>query len=364
LLYAVFNGPFSPYNNLNLFFFFWDLVEYTGLRRLLGDISDEGERRTAKTVARIIANYKVVLGTSEGKIPETHGTTVLLPADTTDKEDALVVGRKLPENSYMVQLSHAGKLALLRSGLVPGYERLRLLRGKTCVAMVLNGMQAIGYLGAVFVRAVTHLGVSPIESIGSGLSLVILAHSFCHFATMTCSRPLIFYLSPGHEQDKVSRMCSPERLALNVSPTIRFREVIILIALALAFMVLYVLPSGLGILFLDRLPTSVGISDISAVQRKAINLTILAVGPLLFFFLSAGSFFLHLEYCRASPSSASPISWVEKIRSGCFDLRKYIILPLGTAFGVIVALMATIVYWREYFDVRTNALLHIWPFIG
>jgi len=361
LLYAVFTGPFSPYNNLKKLFV--DLVEYKGLSRLLGDISDQGERRTAKTVAKIIANCKVVLGTSEGKIPETHGTTVLLPADTTDNENALIVGSKLPENSYMVQLSRAGKLALLRSGLVPGYERLRLLRGKTSVAMVLNGMQAIGCLGAVFVRAVTHLGVSPIESIGSGLSLMILAHSFCHFATMTCSRPLIFYLSPGHEQDKVSRMCSPERLALNVSPRIRFREVI-LIALALAFMVLYVLPLGLGILFLDRLPTPVGISDISAVQRKAINLTILALGPLLFFFLSAGSFFLHLEYCLASPSSATPISWVEKLRSGCFDLRKYIILPLETAFGVIVALMATIAYWREYFDVRTNALVHIWPFIG
>ncbi len=171
LLYAVFNGPFSPYNNLKKLFL--DLVEYTGLRRLLGDISDQGQRRTAKTVAKIISNCKVVLGTREGKIPETHSTTV--------------------------QLSHAGKLVLLRSGLLPGYERLRLLRGKTSVAMVLNGMQAIGYLGAVFVRAVTHLGVSSIESIGSGLSLAILAHSFCHFATMNCSRRFIFYLSPGHE---------------------------------------------------------------------------------------------------------------------------------------------------------------------
>jgi hypothetical protein len=71
-----------------------------------------------------------------------------------------------------------------------------------------------------------------------------------------------------------------------------FREVIILIALALAFLVLYVLPLDLGILFLDRLPTSVGISDISAVQRKAINLTILALGPLLFFFFVCGFFFL------------------------------------------------------------------------
>lgn len=200
LLYAVFNGPFSPHNNLKKLFL--DLVEYTGLSRLLGDISYQGERRTAKTAAKIIAHCKVVLGTSEGKIPETHGTTVLLPTDTTDNENALIVASKLPENSYIVQLSHAVKLALLRSGLLPGYERLRLLRGKTSVAMVLNGMQVIGYLGAVFVRAVPHLGVSPIESIGSGLSLVILAHSFCHFATMTCSRPLNFYLSPGHEQTK------------------------------------------------------------------------------------------------------------------------------------------------------------------
>jgi hypothetical protein len=68
---------------------------------LWDDISDQGERRTAKTVAKITANCKVVLGTSEGKIPETHGATILLPADTTDNENALIVGSKLPENSYM-----------------------------------------------------------------------------------------------------------------------------------------------------------------------------------------------------------------------------------------------------------------------
>jgi hypothetical protein len=67
---------------------------------------------------------------------------------------------------------------------------------------------------------------------------------------------------------------------------IRFMEVVILIALALAFMVLYVLSLGQGILFLYRLPTAVGISDLSAVQHKGINLTILAFGPLLFFFLA------------------------------------------------------------------------------
>ncbi len=138
------------------------------------------------------------------------------------------------------------------------------------MAMVLNGMQAIGYLGAVFVRA----------------------------------------------------LCSPERLAPNVSPTIRFREVIILIALALAFMVLYVLPLGLGILFLDRLPISVGISDISPVQRKAINLTILCTWTTSVLFFVCGFFFLAPRVLPCLPSSATPISWVEKIRSGCFDLRK------------------------------------------
>jgi hypothetical protein len=161
-------------------------------------------------------------------------------------------------------------------------------------------------------------------------------------------------------------MCSPERLALNISPTIKFREVIILIALALAFMVLYVLPLGLGILFLDRLSTSVGISDISPVQRKAINLT--SYYPCTWTtsvpFFVCGFFFLAPRILPCLPRLCYPISWVEKIMSGCFDLRKYIIFPLGTAFGVIVALMATIVYWGEYFDVRTNALVHIWPFIG
>jgi hypothetical protein len=167
---------------------YYDVAAYKVLSLSLSNMpSPHGELRDK--AAKIIANCKVVLGTSEGKLPPTHGEPI--PADMTDQEHALVLGSRLPKNSYMVQLNYEGKEALLRSGVLPDYTSLQLLQGDRSFAMVLNGMQAFGYLVAVLVRVKTGLLVSPIETIGFTFSILLLLHSLSHFVAAPCHRPLI-----------------------------------------------------------------------------------------------------------------------------------------------------------------------------
>jgi hypothetical protein len=199
---AVFFGPIAPLTNLRALFY--DLCAYTVLSESLNNM-DDPQREDAKKAAKIIANCKVVLGTSEGSIPQTHGTAIR--ADIADQEDALAFGSRLPENSYMVQLNYKGKEALLRSGVLPSYKRLQLLQGNRSFAIVLNGMQAFGYVISAIVRGKTGLLVSPIETIGLTFSILVVIHSGSHFVAARCHRPLIVYLRPDQQQDEVSQMC-------------------------------------------------------------------------------------------------------------------------------------------------------------
>ncbi len=202
LYYAVFFGPVVPFSNVVALYY--DVYAYTLLSLSLNNMPAP-QRQLTNKAAKIIANCKVVLGTSEGKLPETHGTPIL--ADIPDQERALVLGSRLPENSYIVQLNYKGKEALLRSGVLPGYRRLQFLQGNRSFAMVLNGMQAFGYVLAALVRVQTGLLVSPIENIGFTFSILVLMHSVSHFVAATCHRPLIVYLRPDQQQDEVFQMC-------------------------------------------------------------------------------------------------------------------------------------------------------------
>jgi hypothetical protein len=173
LYYAVTFGPVAPFPNLLALYY--DVYAYTVLSLSLNNMRVPPQRERAKKAAKIIANCKVVLGTSEGKLPQTHGTAI--PGVFTNPEPALVLGSRLPENSYMVQLNYEGKEALLRSGVLPGYRRLQLLQGNRSCAMVLNGMQAFGYVLAVLVRVEMGFVVSPIETIGFTLSIFEMSSS-------------------------------------------------------------------------------------------------------------------------------------------------------------------------------------------
>jgi hypothetical protein len=167
--------------------------------------------KPSEKMIKIIASCKVVLGTSEGKIPVTHGT-LHTRMESPDEEDALVLGHNdhLPKNSYMVQLNYKGKEALLRSGvLIPRSEALRLLRRKDrSMVMALARLQAFGYILSVIIRSTIGCNMNPIEFAGFQGSVLVVVYAVHDFVAMSCHRPLLLYLSPGYEQDMVSQLCN------------------------------------------------------------------------------------------------------------------------------------------------------------
>jgi hypothetical protein len=379
LYYAVSFGPVVPFSNLLALFY--DVYAYTVLRLSL-DNMPAPQRELTKKAAKIVANCKVVLGTSEGKLPQTHGTPIL--ADITDQEHALVLGRRLPENSYMVQLNYKGKEALLRSGVLPGYRRLQLLQGNRSFAMVLNGMQAFGYVLAAFVRIQTGLLVSPIETIGFTCSILVVIHSVSHFVAAPCHRPLIVYLRPDQQQDEVFQMCQSTEWTQD-----RFNKVLYFhsfLGSSAAGMVLLAFPFERFVTFYSRGTPGVNCITFDNSSRG------LLIGPAQFTFCAV--LYLAINLCTGClkviqdrwrtrrdtalefgrwPDMAlennvydfiERIRGVNVVRRGIWILIRDCIFSVGTVSGMIIALVTTIVYWDEKFDGRTTGMVHIWPFIG
>ncbi|CAK9222413.1 unnamed protein product [Sphagnum troendelagicum] len=380
LYYVIFFGPVAPFRNLLALFY--DLGAYTVLIINLNNMPAP-QRELAKKAAKIIANCKVVLGTSEEKLPQTHGTAIL--ADITDEEHAVVLGSRLPENSYMVQLNYKGKEALLRSGVLPGYKRLQLLQGNRSFA-ILNGMQAFGYVLAAVVRFRTGLVVSPIETIGFTFSTLIVIHSVSHFVAAPCHRPLIVYLRPDQQQEQVFQMCQSTQwtqdqftLALNMS-----------LAGSLAAGVYLLLQPFTRSLMFYR-PGTPPVHCITADDLSR-GLLLMYAGPLLFtysvfsylaIYLCTGCLILSQDLSRMRRDTALGlprghdislennvhdfivhIRGVNVVRRGILILIIDCIYAVGTVSGMIIALVTTIVYWDENFAERTPGIVHIWPFIG
>ncbi len=382
LYYVVFFGPVALFTNLLALFY--DLGAHRLLSKSLNNMSDL-QRELAKKAAKIIANCKVVLGTSEGKLRQTHGTAI--PADITDQEHALVLGSRLRENSYMVQLNYEGKEALLRSGVLPGYERLQLLQENTSFAMFLNGMQAFGYVLAAVVRVQTGLLVSPIETIGLMFSILVFIHSVSHFVAAPCHSPLIVYLSPDQEQDKVFQMCGSTQWSQD-----QFNKVILFdsfLGSSAVGIPLLLLPFTGSVMFYR--PGTPPVHCITA-DLSSRELLWIYLGPLLFTFsafshlaiyLCTGCLILSQDQRRRTEDRALelPIRHDISLKNNVHDFIEHIrgvnvvrrgiriliidwIHSVGTVSGMIIALLTTIVYWDKNFAERTTGIVHILPFIG
>jgi len=174
------------------------------LRRIIGDVfvtffGINQPRGFLKSTA-IVANTYIVVGMSDStKLPPTH-------IDTDEvKEDnmayALTLGHKAAENSCLIELNEAGKLALLESTILPNYKQLRFLDGRSGIATLIIGVQAIGYVASIVYRAIHHLPVSPIEAIGFAFSMLVVVHSLVHNVGVICQNPLVIYLNSSQEQE-------------------------------------------------------------------------------------------------------------------------------------------------------------------
>jgi hypothetical protein len=108
------------------------------------------------------------------KFPRTHINTVHGPLKEDNMADALTLGHKTAENSCLMVLNGAGKLALFESSILPNCKQLRFVDGRSGIATLIISVQAIGYVTSIVYRAIHHLPVSPIEAIGFVFSLLVI----------------------------------------------------------------------------------------------------------------------------------------------------------------------------------------------
>ncbi len=151
---------------------------------------------------RIVASTYIVLGMSDSTtLPSTHIYRDDSPVKEDNMADALTLGHKTAENSCLMLLSHAGKLALLESSILPNYKQLRFVDGRSGIATLILAVQAIGYATSIVYRAIHHLPVSPIEAIGFAFSMLVIVHSVVHSVGVMCQNPLVIYLNPTQQQE-------------------------------------------------------------------------------------------------------------------------------------------------------------------
>jgi hypothetical protein len=132
-------------------------------------------------------------------------TEISIPWDLTESDldkpslsGAVVIGRG-PEDAQEtkdVQLGMKGIVVLLHmKNVLPPYDQLRVLQGKSGLLTIISAVQSVGYIYGVVVRSVQGLPVSPIEVVALTLSIQILIKALLHNIASLCYRPLHVYLT-------------------------------------------------------------------------------------------------------------------------------------------------------------------------
>jgi hypothetical protein len=109
--------------------------------------------------------------------------------------DALTLGHKTAGNSRLMELNEAGKLALLETSILPNYKQLRFVDGRSGIATLIIGVQAIGFVTSIVYRAFLHLPVSPVEAIGFAYGMLVIVRSWAYAMGAICQNPLVIYLN-------------------------------------------------------------------------------------------------------------------------------------------------------------------------
>jgi hypothetical protein len=161
---------------------------------------------------RIVASTYVVLGMSDStRLQSTHINAAHSPVKEDNMADALIRGHKVAENSCLMVLKESRKFALLESDILPNYKQLQFLDGRSGIATLIIGVQAIGYITSIIYRAIHHLSVSPIKAIGFAFSMLVIVHSIVHSMGVICQNPLGIYLNPTQETDILDKCNCTQR---------------------------------------------------------------------------------------------------------------------------------------------------------
>jgi hypothetical protein len=278
---------------------------------------------------KLVGNTFIALIMSDStKLPPTHIDEDLDVVMQDNIAYALIFEDKLTENSCFVVLSRAGKLALLESSVLPNDKELEFLDSRSAIATIIIGIQATGYLSSVFYRTVSHLPVSPIETIGFFFSMLVSVRSFFHDVGVIHANPLVIYLNPRQEEEMLEKWQingwseADYKLCLNVTTLVMGMMATMLMAFTV---------------FVEWPVLKIGWLN--------------AIGPILFS-LSLVTQFLTI---------------IIRARTYSENITFLISVTLGwiMTFGGIVLSIVTLLNWQiDKFDIKTPFVIHILPFIG
>jgi len=287
-------------------------------------------------ITRLVANAPIVLAMSESTdLPSTHVRGL---HDDEYVGDALILGQKTDENSCLMLLSEAGKLALLESTILPNYNQLRFLEGRSGIGALIIGVQAIGYVTSIVYRAIHHLQVSPIEVIGFVHSMFVIVGSGVHSVGVVCQYPLVMYLNPTQEQKMLEKCKSPTRWS-DVDDLSCKNAMI----------------RGLVVVGSVVVASTVFVSRQLFLQLGTLDFS----GPFIIIAFLVIQLLISISITRRSESYLSKRLRLEKMKFMSFVGLIY------SFVGVVVSIVATIVNWHtSKYDSGNPSVIHNLPFLG
>jgi hypothetical protein len=280
---------------------------------------------------RIVANNYIVLGMSDSiTVPSSHIDSAVNEYDmNVALTDALTLGHKTAGNSCLMLLNESGKLALLKTSILPNHAQLRFLDARSGIATIIIGVQAIGYVTSIVYRAIHHLPVSPIEAIGFAFTMLVIVRSVVHSLGVICQTPLLIYLNPTQEQEMLHQ-CESTRWSNEdgaICENAAMVGMVVVGSLVVAFTVL--------------------------VENHVLRISWLdAIGPILFLLSLIAQLFSIIIVYKYSDLAT------------CGVLFFYGIVMISHG-GIVVSVVATIGNWQtNKFDIRTPSVIHNLPFLG
>jgi len=254
-------------------------------------------------------------------LPETHIDTDDSLVCERNIANALNLGNKTAENSCLMELNPAGKLALMESSILPGYNELRFLDG----SIIIN-VQVIGYVTSIVYKTNHHLPVSPIEAIGFACSMVVIVHSVLNRLGGISKYPLLIYMNPTEEQQMFDA-CKTARWS-NVDEVNCENAAMVGMVVVGSVVVAFTILIEWHVLRISRLD---------------------AIGPILFLLSLIIQPFVIIISVKDDPSLA-----LQLVRCALISF-----------VGIVVSIVATIQNWQtNKFDSRTPSVIHNLPFLG
>ncbi len=319
------------------------------IRKLIGDTIVMWYRTNHslafKTISVIFGTQVVIGVRTSTKLPNTHTKMGYTPTEE-GMVRAFTTGQKVHQNVCILLLSEAGKEALLNSNILPDYEGLQFLKGKSSLTAIIVAIQAIGYITAAVIRVANGLVVSPIEGIGFAFSILVIFHSITHFVGCVSHHSLLIYLNPEQEEEMLREWNSTQWSNNDIIACWRMALVAITIV-------------GSTVVALTI------VVEWQVLREGGLN----AMGPifsLLALILQVVSMTLILRQSSSTILHLHSSSWICDL---CLFFCAMFGISIGSLLlslgGMVVAVVATIMHWQHNnFDIHTPSVVHNLPFLG